>query len=62
VSDGSGNATIDIFPRLRESPANNTALDLTSPKGLFRLSENGYSIKLNVDKTFDVSFSAIEAV
>lgn len=39
-SDGSGNATFDIFPRLRESPADNAAITVASCKGTFRLATN----------------------
>ena len=36
-SDGAGNATFDIWPQLRESPADNSAIVVASPKGVFRL-------------------------
>lgn len=36
-SDGSGNATFDIWPNLRASPSDNDPIITTSPKGLFRL-------------------------
>lgn len=39
-SDASGNATIAIWPSLRETPADGTAIDLTNPVGVFRLSSN----------------------
>ena len=62
-ADGSGNATIDIWPALRESPADNTALVLNSTKGLFRLASNQQPIvAANEAKVYSLSFSAIEAV
>lgn len=41
-----GNATIDIWPRLRSSPGNNDTVYLTNTTGLFRLvdDEHGFSI------------------
>lgn len=40
LSDGSGNATINIEPALRSSPVDNSALVTTGAKGLFRLATN----------------------
>lgn len=44
--NGSGQATLDIEPPLRTTYANNTALDLTLPKGVWRLASNdiGWSV------------------
>jgi len=44
--DGLGQATLDVEPPLRKTYANNTALDLTFPKGVWRLSSNdiGWSV------------------
>jgi hypothetical protein len=39
-SDAEGNATISIWPSLRESPPNLTAITLTGCVGLFRLAAN----------------------
>lgn len=38
-SDGSGNATLDLYPQLIESPADNSAIVVASPKGIFHLKE-----------------------
>lgn len=35
-SDGSGNATFDIWPKLRTSPANDDPIIVSNPKGQFR--------------------------
>lgn len=37
TSDGSGNLTLSIEPKLRSSPADNSALTLSSPTALFKL-------------------------
>jgi hypothetical protein len=36
-SDGSGNATFTVEPALRAAPADNSAVTVASPKGLFKL-------------------------
>lgn len=62
-SDGSGNATLDIFPRLRESPADNSAIVTVSCKGLFRLSSNTNIVAVSdVEQLYSFSFSAEEAI
>lgn len=40
TANGSGQATLDFWPRLRETPADNAALTLVSAKGLFKLNTN----------------------
>jgi len=63
TADGSGNATFDIYPSLRTSPANDAALDLTSPLGTFRLGE-GHTRLYTVDSKggYKVKFQAIESL
>lgn len=61
-SNGSGQATFDIFPRLRTSPANGAALTLTNPKGLFRLESESIGWSTSIDSVYDVGFTAIEAI
>lgn len=43
-SDGSGNATFNIKPALRSSPANNASIDVTYPATLCRLATNIVSL------------------
>jgi hypothetical protein len=57
-----GEATIDIWPDLRESPSNNAAVTVTSTKGLFRLSSNESSFTLNNSSIYGISFGAVEAI
>lgn len=40
TADSGGEATLDFTPRLRSAPADNAALTLASPKGLFMLAGN----------------------
>jgi hypothetical protein len=61
-SDGSGNATFDLWPRLRESPADNAPLTLASTKGVWRLATNdvGYEERASLYQGF--TFAAVEAI
>lgn len=62
-SNGSGEATLDIWPRLRESPANNATIITADCVGLFRLKSSSYQVHaVDTAKIFAVAFSAEEAV
>lgn len=61
-SDASGNATLDIWPNLRTSPADNAAIVTSSPKGVFRLAGNRMPWDTDHNKVFDIAFSCIEAL
>lgn len=58
-SDGSGNATLAIWPKLRASPADNAAVVTSSPVGKFMLAGD---IPWNISeaKLYGLSFSAVE--
>ena len=45
-SDGSGDATIYLFPNVRAGTADLASLTLSSPRGVFRLKTNGISYTL----------------
>lgn len=62
-ANGSGAATFDIFPKLRESPTNGTSIVTSNTVGLFRLASSDPDI-YDVDraKHYGISFSAVEAV
>lgn len=61
TSDGSGNATIEIWPRLR-SHADNAPIIVSNPVGTFRLIENAI-VTQDEARTglYNITFSAIEA-
>lgn len=62
-SDGSGNATLDFYPRLRTLPANNAPLNLTDAKGTYRLLEDeNIFLAMDERKLGQISFSAVEAL
>jgi len=60
-ADGSGNATIDIQPRLRESPADGEALIFSNTKGTFRLASNTNAWDEVLAEFYGIRFDAIEA-
>lgn len=61
-SDGSGNATFDIWPNLRAAPGDNDALTVTSAKGLFRLVKIP-PVRLTVNHICEgLHFQAVEAI
>lgn len=61
-SNGSGIATLEIWPSLRGSPANAAALVLTSPVGIWRLTANDFSWSVNPGEEYDINFTAREAL
>lgn len=62
ASDGSGNASLDIWPSIRQpAPADGTSIQTSSPKGLFRLA-GPIAWTATRDLTVDSSLEAIEAL
>lgn len=61
-SDGSGNATLDIFPRLRESLSDGAAITKASTKGTFRLSSNQRQWDIETFLMANFTLSGVEAI
>ena len=61
-SDVLGNATLDIWPRLRSAPADNAAITVSNCKGLFRLTNNEMPWTHKPGGIVELSFSAVEAI
>lgn len=62
-SDGSGYATLDIWPNLRSSPSDLTTIITEDAKGLFQLAENTMAVFAAAeDKMYDISFTCVEAI
>ena len=61
ATDDDGNATIDIWPSLRSSPADNSTVIIENCKGRFRLAENVSGWNADVAQ-YGITFSAMEAV
>jgi len=61
-SDGSGNATLEIFPNLRSAPANNASITTSSPTGLYRLSTNNMNWSVNDLMHYGITITIREAI
>lgn len=61
-SDAAGLASVEIFPRLRESPASGEPLILTNCVGTFRLKENKMPWSVDTARMFGIEIEALEAV
>lgn len=59
-TDGSGNATLDIWPRLRSSPANGATVTIANCVGLFGLVSNSIEYEIGQGMTYGFSFAARE--
>ena len=61
-ADGSGNATLSIWPQLRESPADSDVITLNNTKGLFRLASNTRKFSQAANRTYGLQFDIREAL
>ncbi len=61
-ADGSGNATADIWPSLQLIPANDEAIVVTNPKGVFRLAANQMPYTINEALHYGVVIPALSVV
>jgi hypothetical protein len=57
-----GEATIDVWPNVRTSIANNSLITVENAKGLFRLSSNEQTYSINEASFYGISFGAMEAL
>ena len=63
ATESSGEITLDIWPRLRESPADNAPITTSNAKGLFRLSANQQAFTLTGSGLrYTVAFGGVEAI
>jgi hypothetical protein len=58
-SNGSGEATLTLWPKLRSSPADNAAIVVNSPKGRFMLGEE-FDWSIDEAKVYGLSFAIVE--
>jgi hypothetical protein len=61
-SDGSGVATLDIWPSLRGSPPDGTPIIVSNPTGIFRLEPGSVAFSEGANKIYEVGFAAVEAI
>lgn len=60
-SDGSGDATLTIAPKIVTAPGDNDAITVSSAKGLFRLKSNSNPINITYPNQHSLTFTAREA-
>lgn len=61
-SDGSGNASLEIYPSIREALAGNEAITLNSCKSTFMLLESDPEWTVDNQRLYSIGFSAVEAI
>ncbi len=61
-TDAGGLATLDIWPRLRESPADSATIKLTNPEAVFRLANNISEWDIDTASIYGLGISAMEAI
>jgi hypothetical protein len=61
-TNGSGQATLNLWPDLRSSPADNAAVVVSGAQGVFRLATNDATWTINNAGFYSISFAAVEAL
>lgn len=61
-SNGSGEATLDIWPNLRSSPADGATVVVADAKGVFRLASNESNWNINNLAFYGITFGAVESL
>ena len=61
-SDSGGNATLRIWPDVRSSPTDDAPLDVTAPKGHFRLISNEMPFQIRAPNLYSITFAGVEAI
>lgn len=61
-SNGSGQATIDIAPKIVTAPSDNAAITVTNPVGVFRMKENLLPVDISPPNQHSIRFSARQAL
>lgn len=61
-SDGSGNATLTFWPRIRTSPPDNDPIEVTTPTGVFMLASNQHEVGFRPGLFADTSIALIEDI
>ena len=61
-TNGSGQATLNLWPDLRSSPADGATITVSGAKGIFRLATNDATWTINNAGFYSISFAAVEAL
>ena len=62
TTSGAGGATVDVWPNVRTSIAENASVTVEAAQGVFRLASNEQSFSINSAATYGLVFGAVEAV
>lgn len=60
--DGSGDATLNIWPALRSAPADDATVTVSNAKGQFRLASNQTDWDISQASLYGIVFGAVEAL
>lgn len=61
-SDGSGNATLELWPGPRTAPADNASIITSNTVGLWRLASNARRYDIGLAQVIGLGFEAVEAL
>ncbi len=61
-TDGSGQATLDIWPNIINAPTDGATVIVSDAKGAFRLASNSSQWSINELQLYGITFGAIQAV
>jgi len=61
LQDQSGNGTLEIWPKLRDTYSAETVI-LTNPKGVFKLAQSSANWAVDVNSQYTISFECVEAL
>jgi hypothetical protein len=61
-TNASGQANLDLWPNIRNAPADNATVVVSSARGLFRLSSNQTDWSISEASIYGVTFAAVEAI
>lgn len=62
TADGSGNMTLELWPRLRVALSDGAVISASSPKGIWRLATNVSEWTVGEAKIYGMQFQAVEAL
>ena len=61
-SDGSGEATLNLWPKVRTAPSDDAAVTVSNAKGNFRLASNETTWDIDQASIYGITFGAVEAL
>jgi len=62
TTDGTGSATVDVWPDVRTSIADNSTVTVESAQGVFRLASNDQSFSIDRAANYGLAFGGMEAI